>query len=64
MKGCLLRRQPFFYPHLQVIVKQGPVTVRRSQHGEVIVVVVVMPTAMVVVRLCVCRGRKEGDESA
>jgi hypothetical protein len=31
----------------------------------VIVVVVVMPTAMVVVvRLCICRGRKEGDESA
>jgi hypothetical protein len=28
-------------------------------------VMVVMPTAMVVVvRLCICRGRKEGDESA
>jgi hypothetical protein len=30
-----------------------------------VIVVVVMPTAMVViVRLCICRGRKEGDESA
>jgi hypothetical protein len=35
-----------------------------NDHSMVMVVVVVVVMPAMVVRLCICRGRKEGDESA
>jgi hypothetical protein len=67
VKGCLWSGSPFFVDLIHQgkrrVVNHDQLVDDDHSMVMVVVVVVVMP-AMVVVRLCICRGRKEGDESA
>jgi hypothetical protein len=54
-------KQPLFlFPDTKWIADQLP----HNDHSMAMVVVVVVVMPAMVVRLCICRGRKEGDESA